>query len=286
MKYFLLVITLICTLMLAACSQQKSGEQNKETIDQPVESSPVLATVNGEQITQADVNFMISRTFSGAEQMLMDESLQAKVLDSLIASSAMRQKMLAELPEDTLLDIENRTKAFREELLVKEYLVQHATPQPVSSKMVQEYYTQYPEEFGGGETRSFEMLAVAQKPDEATRDKILSLATTLKNNSDWAAFAASNTVGLSYKKAQMQPGLFEPALENAIKGTAQGQVSEVAIVNGKPHIVRVLSVEKLPAKPLAEVSGDIRKKLAALQLKKAVKAASETATSEATVVKK
>lgn len=286
MKHLLLVLTLLSALLLAACGQQKSGEQSKEAVDDPAESSPVLATVNGEAITQADVDFMISRTFSGAEQMLMDESLQAKVLDSLIASSAMRQKMLTDLPEDTLQDIESRTKAFREELLVKEYLVQHATPQPVSSKMVQEYYTQYPEEFGGGETRSFEMLATAQKPDEATRDKILDLAASLKGNANWPAFGANNAVGLNYKKAQMQPGLFEPALENAIKSTPQGEVSEVAIVNGRPHIVRVLSVEKLPAKPLVEVSGEIRKKLAALQLKKAVKAASDTATSEATVVKK
>jgi len=111
--------------------------------------SKALATVNGEAITQDDIDFMITRTFSGSEQLFFNDEMQAKILDSLIRLS----------------DIKNRTKAFEEELFVKEYLTEFATPEPVSSKMVQDYYQQYPEEFGGGESREFEMLATSAKPD-------------------------------------------------------------------------------------------------------------------------
>jgi hypothetical protein len=64
--------------------------------------------------------------------------MQAKVLESLIASKAMQQKMRATLSEGKLADIKNRAMAFEEELYVKEYLTEFATPAPVSSKMVQD----------------------------------------------------------------------------------------------------------------------------------------------------
>jgi len=83
----------------------------------------------------------------------------------------------------------------------------------------------------------------------------------------------------------MQPGLFDPALEGAVKNATLNQASGVVMVKGVPHYVRLLQTKPLTVKPLNEVSAQIRKKLAALQLKKAVKSASETAVSEATVTR-
>lgn len=274
---------LVSCLLLTACEPQK--ENVTIEVEQELQSD-VLATVNGDAITQDDIDFMIERTFSGSEQLFFNDEMQAKVLDSLIASKAMQQKMQATLSEDRLADIKNRTRAFAEELYVKEYLTEYATPEPVSSKMVQDYYQQYPEEFGGGESRVFEMLATTSKPSEDKRDAILAASRTLKSNSNWLAYSNNNDLDLVHKNATMQPGLFAQALERAIKTTEVGEASEIVFIKGVPHMVRVLSVKELPAQSLSRVSAQIRKKLAALQLKKAVKSASETAISEATVERK
>jgi hypothetical protein len=127
-------------LPIAACdsgTRQSDNVEDKDSVQSEQENSKVLVTVNGETISQADVDFMISRTFSGSEALFLDEKMQAKVLDSLIASKAMRQSMLKALPEEDRVQIQQRAKAYEEELYVKEYLVQNATPEPVTSAMVQ-----------------------------------------------------------------------------------------------------------------------------------------------------
>lgn len=274
----------VALLTLVACSQEPSTTEPAAQ-DNAVDSSPVLALVNGQTITQDDVDFMIRRTFSGAEQLFFDDKMQAKVLDSLIASMAMKQKMQSSLGQDSLDDIHNRANAFKEELFVKEYLVQHATPVPVSTTMVKDYYEQYPEEFGGGESRVFEMLSTSKTPSESNRDAIIKLTQAIQDNDNWAAFGASNTVGLNHKKATMRPGLFNASIEGTVKNTLLKQASNVIFVKGVPHFIRVLEVKALAPKPLNQVSGQIRKKLAALQLKKAVKNASATAIADADVVR-
>lgn len=277
-------ILLAFCLLLVACEQatiELKGEPEVSTEQE--DQSEVLAKVNGEPITQDDIDFMIQRTFSGSEQLFFNEEMQGKVLESLIASKAMQQKMRATLSEDRLADIKSRTMAFEEELYVKEYLTEFATPEPVSSKMVQDYYQQYPEEFGGGDSIAFEMLATTTKPSADQRDAILAQAQVIKDSADWSAFANDNELGLVYKNVVLQSVLLAPELERAVKNTKVGETSDMVLIKGVPHAVRVTSVTTLPAKPLSAVSAQIRKKLAALQLKKSVKAASEAAISEAKV---
>jgi hypothetical protein len=149
--------------------------------------------------------------------------------------------------------------------------------------MVQDYYQQYPEEFGGGDSIAFEMLATTTKPSADQRDAILAQAQVIKDSADWSAFANDNELGLVYKNVVLQSGLLAPELERAVKNTKVGETSDMVLIKGVPHAVRVTSVTTLPAKPLSAVSAQIRKKLAALQLKKSVKAASEAAISEAKV---
>jgi hypothetical protein len=273
---------LLC--ILAACNSSNDDSSASDSTENNLTvNSPTLATVNGEPITQADVDFMISRTFSSAEQLFSDEKMHAKVLDSLIASKAMRQSMLASLSAEQLAEIEMKANAYKEELFVKQYLTQNAIPEPVSTQMVSDYYTRYPEEFGGGESRLFEMITTNSKPDETKRNDIVSKANALKSNSEWSNFAQNNA--LSYRQANMQPGLLEPALERAVKSLKVGESSDLIFVKEIPYMVRVLNIEPLPAKPLSEVGVQIRKKLAALQLKKSVKAASQQAISNADVVR-
>ena len=263
--------------LLVACNNAANDSAHSQSAHSQGVDSPTLATVNDEKITQADVDFMIQRTFSGAEQFFVDEQAQRKVLESLIATRAMKQSMLAELPANELRAIELKANAYQEELYVKAYLVEHATPQPVSTAMVENYYHANQQEFGGGEVKTFEMLRAQSQPDEAQRDAILSAFNQAKSAPDWEQFSASisQSLNLTYSESIMRPGLLDSALESALQGLAKGQISQVVLVSGVPHILRVRDISTLSAKPLASVSADIRKKLAAQQLRKAIKKASD-----------
>lgn len=273
-------------LVLSACEQNSpsindaddKSQQSSET------TADVLALVNGEEITQDDIDFMIERTFSGAEQLFFDQKMQDKVLESLIAATAMRQQMKASLSEDQLKEIADKTRAYQDELFVKEYLVQHASPVPVSTKQVTQYYKEYPEEFGGGESRLFEMLLGSSELSDEQREQLLTSISSLQSDSNWSLVAKSNN-NLEYKKATLQPGLFSKKIELEVGALSKGEASNTIFIDGRLHVFRVLAINSIAPKPLSGVSAQIRKKLSALQLKKAVKSASEEAVSQANVVR-
>lgn len=268
-------------VFVSACNDSKTSATGGEVSPAAV----VLATVNGKEITEDDVDFMIERTFSNADQLFIDAAIKDKVLQSLIAASAMRHAMETTLSADDLEVIRRKTNAFEEELFLKAYLVESAVPNPVTTAMVTDYYDRYPEQFGGITVKTFEQLSISGKPSDTQRDAFLGSIGALKKDKSWQVFAdKKQALSLVYKKAKLQPGLFDKRLEAALKNMQPGEVSDVVFINKVPTLARVIAVDVLSPKPLHEVSAGIRKKLAPLQLKKAVKAASEKAVKNAEVV--
>lgn len=264
------VLSLLFLFAITGC-QKSTDEQNA-----PVSQSPVLATVNSQSITEKDVDFMIQRTFSDAENALVNDETRRNVLQSLIASKSMQTVMLQELSVEKLTDIENKAKAYQEELYVKEYLLKNAKPKPISSKAIQSYYERNIANFGGGESITIELLKSASKPSESQRDAILKAIAKLKADTNWAEFVSTNNeLGLQHFRSVVQPGLFEPVIEQSIKPLKVGDSSGVIFVKQVPHIIKVINKQKNVAKPLASVSASIRKELAAIELKKAIKKASD-----------
>ena len=131
------MLTLAAVLGLASCSKEGADHGSVENASVPEQ---VLATVNGEPITESDVDRMINRTISPAQQTLIDNNLRDKILDSLIASKAMKQLISKELSAEKIAQLEAMVKSYQEELYVKEYLLQYANAKPVSTQMVQNYY--------------------------------------------------------------------------------------------------------------------------------------------------
>jgi parvulin-like peptidyl-prolyl isomerase len=262
---FSFVITLLCTGLLA-CSQ-KNGQKN----------SPVAATVNGEAITEADIDFMIERTFKQQELVSIDETLRQKVLESLISSRAMQQSIKKEMDTDDQDRIARSVKAYEEELFVKEYLQKHVTPEPVTAEMVQQYYDQHPEQFGSEEVRDFELLKAPNVLDDKQRDKLLKQVPTIRLSQNWSASSKSwqQELGLQYLQGRSKAGLLDKTTEQTLQRLKKGETSDVFYVEGQLHLVRVNNITTTSAKPIAEVSGEIRKKLAPLMLRNAVKKVSD-----------
>jgi len=276
------VLTML--LSLSACVEDKNDNiaSSAEPKLEATSESAVLATVYGEPITENDVDFMIARTFSAVDQFQGAEQLRRKVLESLIASRAMAFTIKQEADADMLDTIDAKVAAYREELYVKEYLSQHATPEPVSTKMMQDYYNNNPTLFGAELIKVFELLSLPKDSGESAKNNFIQAASDLSALENWQEYASQHS--LAYKKSTFSKGLLAPALEGTLKQLGQGETSDIVIVSGTPMLLRVISVEEIPAKPIAEVGTDIRRRLAPIQLKKAIKAVTENVIQKAEIV--
>lgn len=241
------------------------------------QNSAVLAHVNDEVITQADVDFMLERMLKGQAFSQADDALRKKVLDSLISSRAMKIQMESLLSQEEKAAITLSVKAYEEELYVKEYLANHVVPEPVTLEMIQAYYDKHPEEFGGEVVRDFQLLVLGNANDQQARDKFLAAVPEIKAANDWNATKKQweQSYALQYQEGRARPGLLDPALEQAISRLSATETSDLVYVNDQIYLAKITNVTQLTPKPLTDVSANIRKQLAAQQLRSAVKKASE-----------
>lgn len=269
----------LMVIVIASCGDSpkegvgEDGSHNKQT---------AIAFVNDTPITQQQLESARSR-FNVAGKPIdarFDDTLTKSLVNSR-AIALLAQKEIDELTRDS---IEQKVHAYREELLVKEYLKRHAEPQPVTSSMVEDYYESHPEDFSGGTRKEFEYF-ITTKEDltEEERKQVLEFFANVKTEAAWGNLHDPNQqLPLMYRKANARVGLLEQPLKTLVDKTPAETVSSVHM-GARIVVVRVLREETISPKPLAEVSAEIRKKLAPIQLKKAVKEVSEKALDQVSV---
>ena len=276
-----ITILLGSILLLNGCNYTE--EKKHET---PIEQRDILAHVNNEVITDEDLQFFINKTFANGSIAIRNTEIKKNILASLVASKAMKIAMQAELSKDKINEIKIKAQHYKEELFIKEYLQQYAIPEPVSSAMISDYYQEHLEQFGQVKMKTVEILQRKTKLDEGERDAILASLSIINTETNWQSYAEKEgrTLGLSYVETKFSSGLFDNNIDEVIEGMEVGEQAKITFVQGQPYIVRVISVQTLPAKPLSSVNAEIRKKLAALQLKKAVKESTEKVLQKVNVV--
>ncbi|GAD03838.1 peptidyl-prolyl cis-trans isomerase [Agarivorans albus] len=267
-------------LLIVGCEQDKApAPLSQETL-----TSPIVVTVNGQSITEETVDFTISQMFGEDGRNHATPELRNSVVNSLIASKAMSMAVTQQLDSETAKQLELKVAAFKEELLVKQFLQQNVTPTPVSSAMVTNYYQQHPEEFGAVEQLNLELAIQAANTSEQQRKLLFAKLENLQSQQDWSASSALFTqLNLSLKTELVETSSLPIELQAITNNLSVGSTSKPTLINGDVYILRLLSKRQLPPKPLSEVSVDIRKRLAPIQLKKAVKEASDIATNAATI---
>lgn len=291
----LIVLIFVISLTTTACQEKQPAAaivekttpaaETSQQVPPETETSVVAAIVNGEAITEADIEFTINKTFNSAELMLANESIKDKVLQSLIASRAMKHIMQKSMDKEQQQAIAKKVKAYEEELYIKAYLRANVTPEPVSAEMVKNWYEQNPQRYGGVEVKQFELLKTVTQLSEKKRNELLATISEIQNTDNWQKHSKQwqKQYQLVYQIAQAQPGLLAKQLQQVLNKLQQGQTSEVILHQGDIYLLRVTKVTQLPPRPLSEVSASIRKTLAPLQLKKAVKKASQEAIKQAKV---
>ncbi|WP_028863801.1 peptidyl-prolyl cis-trans isomerase [Psychromonas aquimarina] len=274
------VYLLLFSFMLSACD---TADSVKKTDNQPLESAQdntqVLALVNDEPITEFQLEHAVNRTLGDSAALYADQKLYQKMLQSLIVSRSMALLAEEQLDSQETALLDEKVRSYREELLVKQYLQANTTVEPVTTEQVKNYYDNNPDEFGADLLKEFELIVSLGKLQAQDKVKMLKRFESAKDQPDWKKWAAElseQSYSVTYKKAEAKLLLLSQPIKKLVADTSVGKVSEVHF-GDQLIIVRVINQTQLPAKPLSEVSVEIRKKLAPVNMKKAVKEASKSA---------
>lgn len=270
------------TIIVSGCFKGEEKQIENAAIN---DKSPTIAKVNDWPVSQSELDYAIERTLGNQAAYLMTEALNQKILKSLIASKAIAKASLQELSEDKKKLVELQTAAYREELLVKLYLEEHVTPEPVTTDMVKKYYHEHQASFSDGVVKAFEMLKI--RPSELS-DNISEKVAKLKLQKNWQQLASQlkndNPDWLvDYKKAVLADTLLKEPVKSLLVGLQPGESAPLHISGDQFLLLKLIENEPLPVKPLAEVSASIRKQLAPLQLKEAISSISNQLVEEADV---
>lgn len=245
-----------------------------EVAEATVTDSPVLVRVGTAEITQRQLDVSLGQIFSASQVASLDAATRDKALESLVLAKLMAQAAAQSLSADERAELSARVAAHRDQLLVQRYIQSDIQPQPVTAQMIQDYYQANLEKFGGGLAQEVEVLSVRRKLSEDQRQLAVAQFAALGAREDWTGgLGALEQAGLEPHLSRRPLSAVEDArIQGLAANLAVGEPSPLAWFDGKPVMLRVLSRGKTAAKPLAEVSAEIRRTLAPLQLQKALAA--------------
>jgi len=289
------IILLLLTLSLLACTE--SGNVEEQAPPEPPQPATqkvvlqgdevVLARVAGDPITLYDLEQTIRSTLGASAAARLDEAGRQKVLESLVASRAIARSQEAELSAEDQAVLAKKLQAYREQLLVKQYLVRQAAPQAVTGEMVRAYYEAHPDRFGAKTIRIYEMLASRRKPKAGERNALMQVLQTAAEKKDWQQWVnqlQAQGYPIEYRRGRVAEKILHPRLHQLMQPLKKGEASQLTFIEGTAYTVRIVDERQMAPRPLNEVSAEIRKALVPVQLKKSVKLASQQVLQSADVV--
>jgi hypothetical protein len=289
------ITMLLLSLFLLACTESNNREVQAPS-EPPQPAAPkvvlegddvVLARVAGDPITRYDLEQTIRSTLGASSAGRLDEAGRQKVLESLVASRAIAQSQEADLSAEDQAILAKKLRAYREQLLVKQYLARQAAPQPVTGEMVRKYYQAHPERFGARTIRTYEMLAGRKKLNAKERDALMQVLKSAAENKDWQQWAKNlqdQGYPIDYRRGRAAEKVLHPRLQQLMQPLKKGQASQLTFIEGTAYTVRILEEKQIGPRPLNQVSAEIRKALVPVQLKKSVKLASRQVLAKSEVV--
>lgn len=272
----LCVVLLLGGAFLLGCEKSATPEA---TVD-------ALASVNGSDISQADLDFELNRILGERSELLITEEINTKALESLVMTRAISMKQEKLLDAAAIAELNRKVQRYKETLLVESYLRENAEPYVPTGEDVKAYYENNKSRFTEEAIYTYEVLRAAKKPDSSELPKILQTLSGAGKQEDWRQYSSdlkSKGYSIAYfqGRSDLRPG--EKELHDLVKTLVPGQVSDVAMTDGVPLVTRAISVQPAKTVPLQEVGEEIRKILATNHMRNAIKGVAEKVIAEAEV---
>lgn len=258
-------LALACAL--TACNKAKPGT---EPGDQPV------AKVNGTVITRSDVDLAAKRSLGELAIGSIQRAAYPRLIEAAVRSRAIAMASEKELSAAEKQSLERELAAYREQLLVRQFLNRHYPPKPVTPEMALDYYKHYPERFGGGSERRYELVGATQALSSDERVRLLAKLSDGVSKQDWKAWAEElqkQGLPVTFLASSSADSLLHPKLRTLLDGLKTGTASSVVFVDGRAYVGRVTSEDARPPKPFDTVREQIERSLMPAQVSAALEQA-------------
>jgi hypothetical protein len=257
-----------------ACAQLSCSKATRTTepFDEPV------AIVNGTTITLAEIDMVAKRSLGELAIGSVQRAAYPRLVDAAVRSRAISMAAEHELSEVDKKSLERELAAYREQLLVRQYLSRHNPPKPVTTEMALHYYKHYPERFGGGMERRYELVGAtrALSSDERTRLLAkLSDSTAQRDWKQWSDELQKSGYPVTFLAATSGDKVLHPKLRTLLDGLKNGTDSPVVFIEGRPYVGRVAGEDTRAPKPFDTVREEIERLLVPAQVSVAVEQAAQ-----------
>ncbi|AWB66254.1 hypothetical protein C2869_07335 [Saccharobesus litoralis] len=248
--------------LLAACSKQQTEQA---VVD------PVVATVNGSNILQSQLDFELERTLSNVPDIFVDERVKGRVLDSLVLSQLMAQLQSSGMDESELSELDKEVAAFRQKKLVERYIRNHVEASPVTKQQVQDYYQNNLDEFGQKDIKFWRRIRVEGATNHPEAQNIAKTLSAVASSSHFKQVTLAGVNFVVTEGTNEQDNL-SPTFAKLLNATNSGQISDLQIDGNAMYRLAVTKTYLQPAKPLNQVKREIQKRLSQQAWKRAIKA--------------
>jgi hypothetical protein len=272
-----LVVGFVTLLLMGACDRSNAKLPGDEV---------VLARVEGEPVTRYDLDRAIERSLGRFATPAVAQRSEGNVLDSLLQSRVIAGVASKELSPVEKLELDKQVASYRENLLVRKYLERHAPVASVTPAMVEKYYKDHPERFGGSRAKAYQLLGSKREVVGAERIEVMKELQAASGSNDWKAAAeALEKKGLPvvFATGDVSSQLLHDKLRELLVSLPVGKASQLVFIQDRAYVARVTGERDIPPKPLSEVRKEIERALEPVQLRDAVKKVSDDLMAKAKV---
>jgi hypothetical protein len=275
--------------LVRSCADEKEQSEEAAEVAQALKGEDIVLAYVGdkrEPVTAYDVDFASKQTLGKLADVVLEGKARFQVAESIIASKSIAQLREAEMSAAELAELEKHVQAHRERLLVKAYLAKHAKPETISEEEMQAYYKENPTKFGARDERKFEMVFVDLGADRGLQAELLQGLASVAASEDWRkAVAEKQSDGLlfGFREGDVELASLPAELRTAALKLQAKERTNVINQGRKSYVLRVNAINRLEAKPFAEVKDKIAKILEPRATKRQVESIQAQATSQVKV---
>lgn len=276
--------------LLSGCENKPGLLENQASLKKttvPEGEDRILARVNQTPISARDLDYAISSAFADQKTGERNPEVRKQMLKSLVASRALSQARLLEMTDKELKDLDQEVQAFREKLLVRQYVMGHAPPEPLSQRMMLDYYESHAQAFGADTVKKYEMITSDSPLTPSERDRFMEAMKRVPETGEWNPWVQrmkKEGYSMAYRTGILNKEVLSPELIDATRMLETGKKSVLIFVNDTPYVVRIVHVEQTAPLPFEDVKDKIRQQLTADSLKKSVSGLTEKVLGQADVV--
>lgn len=247
------VLLILTAFQLSACSDS--------SVEAPKEKP--IAKVGNSYLYPSEFEYQFEKLVGNSAALIDQKIVRERIRDSLILSKQMAQKALSNMTHQEQKQLELQVSQYKEEILAKHYINEFVSVEVPTPKEVDQYYQKNLHKFGGGSYVS--MMEYIFKDTCA-----MNIDKNSRYNSEEEVLAMLSKAGCEYSIKRIEKPLAALS-KNSQAGSLKAGMFKLQPNSSQIKALYIKAITEKPARPLSEVVPSIRKMLAPLYLKKALK---------------